>query len=265
MKLATWNVNSLRARMGWVEEWLRTRSPDVLVMQETKLSDEDFPTKRFLELGYESVHHGNGRWNGVAIASRVGIENEQAGFHNDEGPVEEARIISADCAEVHIVGVYVPNGRTVPSEHYDAKLVWLDRLSEELVATTSPDRNVVVCGDFNVAPHDDDVWDITQFVGATHVTEPERAAVAKLVAWGLTDAVRVIHPEGPGPFSWWDYRAGAFHKGWGMRIDLALVSAPLAARLVDAEIDREARKVFGENKPSDHAPVILDFSDEPSA
>jgi exodeoxyribonuclease-3 len=264
MKLATWNVNSLRARMGWVEEWLRTREPDVLVMQETKLADDDFPTKRFLELGYESVHHGNGRWNGVAIVSRVGIANERGGFHDDEGPVEERRIISADCGGIHVVGVYVPNGRTVPSEHYDAKLVWLGRLADELVATTAPERDVVVCGDFNVAPADDDVWDITHFVGMTHVTEPERDGVQKLVSWGLVDAMRIIHPEGPGPFSWWDYRAGAFHKGMGMRIDLALISRSLADRLVDAQVDRDARKVFGAHKPSDHAPVVLEFSEVPS-
>lgn len=263
MRLATWNVNSLRARMGWVEEWLRTREPDVLLMQETKLPDEDFPVAEFAALGYESAHHGNGRWNGVAIVSRVGIDDVRPGFHDDEGPPEECRLLSANCGGIRVFSVYVPNGRTVESEHYVAKLDWLSRLQTELAETCAPLADIALCGDFNVAPADSDVWDITQFAGMTHVTAAERAAVGELLDWGLVDALRVLHPDGPGPFSWWDYRAGAFHKGWGMRIDLALVSRSLAGRLTEVAIDREARKVFGPNKPSDHAPVVVDLDFEP--
>ena len=264
MKLATWNVNSLRARMGWVEEWLRTRQPDVLAMQETKLADEDFPTKRFADLGYESAHHGNGRWNGVAILSRVGIDDVRPGFHDGPGAPEECRILGAKCAGMQVFSVYVPNGRSIDSEHYGAKLDWMSRLRVELVDSCTPTSDLAVCGDFNVAPADLDVWDITQFEGMTHVTVSERAALAELLDWGLVDALRAVHPEGPGPFSWWDYRAGAFHKGWGMRIDLALVSRSLASHLRDVWIDREARKAFGPNKPSDHAPVIVELDLESS-
>ena len=259
MRLATWNVNSLKARLPRVEEWIAVHEPDVLMLQETKCADATFPEEFFAERGYESVHHGNGRWNGVAIVSRVGLEQPRAGFFDEEASaIEECRVLAATCGGVRVFSVYVPNGRAVGTEHYDAKIAWLGRLRSELDQTCDPSDPVGLFGDFNVAPEDRDVWDITQFVGATHVTEPERTALSSLISWGLEDVVRHAHPDGDGPFSWWDYRAGSFHRGWGMRIDLALLSLPLAARVSEAVVDREARKG---PQPSDHAPVVVDLSD----
>lgn len=262
MRIATWNVNSLKARLSRVEEWIKAREPDVLCLQETKCADEGFPYEAFSALGYRSAHHGDGRWNGVAIVSRVGLEDVRFGF-SDVTDGDESRIVAATCGGVRTVSVYVPNGRVVGSEFYEAKLAWLARLRRELESTADPAEGVAVCGDFNVAPRDEDVWDIGHFDGATHVTVPERAAVAALVEWGLEDSVLRMHPGEVGPFSWWDYRAGSFHKGWGMRIDLVLVTRPLAARLVGAETDRDARKKgpAAETQPSDHAPVVVDLTD----
>ncbi len=263
MRLVTWNVNSLKARLERVLALLEDTAPDVCCLQETKLADSAFPGAAFQELGYEGVHHGNGRWNGVAILSRVGLCDVRAGFLDDvPTSLAECRIVAATCNEVRVLCVYVPNGRVVDSEFYAAKLEFLARLRNELVGTCDPDRPVALCGDFNVAPEDRDVFDVTRFVGATHVSAPERAALAEVMAWGLVDVVRALQPEGPGPFSWWDYRGGAFHKNEGMRIDLALCSAPLARRARAAFVDREARKKGGfESAPSDHAPVIVDFVD----
>jgi exodeoxyribonuclease-3 len=261
MRIATWNVNSLKARLGKVEEWLSNAEPDVLCMQETKMSDAAFPAMAFAALGYESAHHGNGRWNGVAILSRVGIEQVRVGFSGEHAEqIEECRILSASCGAVRVASVYVPNGRSVASEQYDLKLAWLKRLRDDLAASTTPDDAVAVCGDFNVAPEDRDVWDISQFAGATHVSEPERAALQELEAWGLVDAFRLVYPNTDRLFSWWDYRAGDFHKGRGMRIDLVLVSRALAGGVRYALIDREARKGMGGDKPpSDHAPMFVDI------
>jgi exodeoxyribonuclease-3 len=261
VRLATWNVNSLKARLSRVETWIASVQPDVLCLQETKMADAMFPEAAFAELGYESAHHGNGRWNGVAIISRVGLEDVRTGFHGeDPDEVAESRILSATCGGARIMCVYVPNGRVVGSEFYEAKLAWLRRLRVELDATCEAGARVAVCGDFNVAPGDLDVWDITKFDGATHVTGPERSALASVLGWGLRDGVREVIPDGPGPFSWWDYRGGAFHKGEGMRIDLALLSEPLARGVTGAYVDREERKkgVSGE-VPSDHAPVVVDI------
>jgi exodeoxyribonuclease-3 len=259
MKIATWNVNSLKARLPRVEAWIGEHQPDVLVMQETKLADSAFPTSVFADLGYASTHHGNGRWNGVAILSKVGLEDARGGFSGeDSASVEECRIVQASCAGVKVMSVYVPNGRTVDSEFFGQKLAWLGQLRRELDLTCQPGDEVVILGDFNVAPEDRDVWDITQFAGMTHVTPAERAALANVEGWGLTDAMRVTYPDEIGPFTWWDYRAGAFHKGWGMRIDLALVSQPVLARLTAAYRDREARKG---PQPSDHAPVVIELSE----
>jgi exodeoxyribonuclease-3 len=258
VKIATWNVNSLRARIERVTGWIAAEEPDVLLLQETKCPDPAFPTEAFTTLGYTVAHHGIGGWNGVAICSRVGLDDPRSGFVDDvAGSITEARILSATCGGIRCTSVYVPNGRSVDSEHFAAKLSWLHRLRAELDATAAPSDDVVVGGDFNVAPTDDDVWDITQFTGMTHVTPAERDALDEVLAFGLHDALRVVHPEGPGPFSWWDYRNGAFHRGWGMRIDHLLVSASLAARLRSVEVDREARKG---TKPSDHAPVVLELS-----
>jgi exodeoxyribonuclease-3 len=259
VKLATWNVNSLSARLPLVLEWIVANGPDILCMQETKLADEAFPSAAFAELGYDSAHHGDGRWNGVAIASRVGLEAPVCGFESEED-VHGCRILAATCGGIRVHSVYVPNGRSLDSEQYRFKLEWLARLRTYLGEQDDPGDAVAVCGDFNIAPDDADVWDPAAFVGATHVSEPERRALREILDWGLEDTFRRFHPEG-GIFSWWDYRAGSFHKGMGMRIDLVLLSAPLASRAVSAEIDRDARKKSPTgNKPSDHTVVVVELS-----
>ncbi len=254
MRIATWNVNSLGARLARVEEWIEYAKPDVLCMQETKVADSSFPGLAFAAAGYEAAPHGDGRWNGVAILSRVGLEDVRAGFAS--GADEQGcRIVSAVCGGVKVHSVYVPNGRMVDSEFYEAKLAWLSELRAHLETTADPKEAVAVCGDFNVAPEDRDVWDPTATAGSTHVTEPERRALADLTDWGLTDVFRMHHDEG-GLFSWWDYRAGSFHKHEGMRIDLILLSAVLAERSTFVLVDRNARKG---KQPSDHAPVFVDL------
>lgn len=254
MRLATWNVNSLKARMERVEEWLVALQPDVVCLQETKLADDAFPTLAFGALGYEAVHCGQGRWNGVAILSRVGLTDVVAGFDDGQEPDPEARLLWATCGGVRVASVYVPNGREVGCDHYGYKLAFLERLRSVLEAKSSPQEALVVAGDFNIAPDDRDVWDPRAFDGATHVSAPERAVLASLVEWGLHDVFRQQHEVG-GLFSWWDYRAGNFHKGKGMRIDLVLATGPVAERVTAALIDRNARKGKG---PSDHAPVIVE-------
>jgi exodeoxyribonuclease-3 len=281
MRIATWNVNSLKARMERVEEWLAQRSPDVLLMQETKLADEAAPEMPFAMAGYSLTHHGEGRWNGVAIASRVGISDVVTNF--GDGPVrhspgpetgtsavvealeteaseasaDEARMISAVCGGIRVVSVYAPNGRALDTPFYRAKLAWFERLARWLREACDPAEPLLIGGDFNVAPEDADVYDMADFAGATHVSGPERAAVAALREWGLVDAYRLHHPE-PGRFSWWDYRAGNFHKGLGMRIDHLYVTRSVADRCTAAEIDRDARKG---KLPSDHAPVYIDLAE----
>ncbi|MHB1711432.1 MAG: exodeoxyribonuclease III [Acidimicrobiales bacterium] len=256
MRIATWNVNSLTARLPRVEEWIEDAQPDVLCLQETKQTDAAFPGGTFGALGYEAAHYGDGRWNGVAIVSRVGLANISTGMgsHHD---TEGTRLIAADCGGVRVHSVYVPNGRSLDDEHFEAKLAWLARLRQLIAETCDPGEPVAVCGDFNVAPEDRDVWDISQFEGMTHVSRPEREALAALEAWGLVDVFRRLYSE-EGLFSWWDYRGGSFHRHRGMRIDLILVTEVLAARTRFALIDRNARK--GE-KPSDHAPVFIDVED----
>jgi exodeoxyribonuclease-3 len=266
MRLATWNVNSLKARLDKVTWWLERARPDVLLMQETKLSDADAPADAFHRLGYALAHHGEGRWNGVAIASRCGIEDVVTNFGlplrraetdeaGDDEPLAEARMISARCGDLRVVCLYAPNGRVVGSVFYEAKLAWFERLGRWLAEAADPGEPLVLGGDFNVAPADADVWDPRACHGGTHVSPPEREAFASLVRWGLVDAYRLHHPE-PGRYTWWDYRAGNFHKNFGMRIDHLLVSAPVRGRVVWAEIDREARK--GKPIPSDHAPLVID-------
>jgi exodeoxyribonuclease-3 len=253
VRIATWNVNSLPARLFRIEEWIQYAQPDVLCMQETKLADAAFPHGAFATLGYETAHHGDGRWNGVAIASRVGL----AGVSTGMGSTDDAqgpRLIAADCGGVRVLSVYVPNGRSLDSDQYPAKLAWLARLRAVVEESATPDRPVAVCGDFNVAPEDRDVWDPTKFEGATHVSQPERDALADLEKWGLVDVFRRLYDDGD-LFSWWDYRAGSFHKHQGMRIDLILVTEVLARATTYGLIDRNARKG---QKPSDHAPVLID-------
>jgi len=270
MRIATWNVNSLRARLEKVTWWLERARPDVLLMQETKLADADAPADVFTAAGYALVHHGEGRWNGVAIASRVGATDVAANFGaplrpettadaGDVQPMGEARMLSARCGGVRVVSVYAPNGRAVDSPFYQAKLAWYERLARWLAEAADPKEPLLIGGDFNVAPVDADVWDPAACHGGTHVSEPERRAFQRLCDWGLVDGYRA-HCAAPGRYTWWDYRAGNFHKNFGMRIDHLLVTAPLAARSVWAEIDREARK--GKPLPSDHAPLVLDL-DEP--
>jgi exodeoxyribonuclease-3 len=256
MRIATWNVNSLKVRLPKVEEWLAYARPDVLCMQETKLADSAFPAMAFSALGYESVHCGEGRWNGVAILSRVGIDDVVAGFSDQtEDETVEARLLWATCAGVRVGSVYVPNGRQVGSEHYEAKLAWLERLRRHVESRCDPTADMVICGDFNVAPDDRDAWDPAKLHGGTHISPSERAAVAALQEWGLVDVFRRIYPQ-PGIFSWWDYRAGDFHQGRGLRIDLVLATKALADRATWAIIDRQARKG---KLPSDHAPLMVDF------
>jgi exodeoxyribonuclease-3 len=256
VRIATWNVNSLKARLARVEGWLAEVQPDVVCLQETKLADGAFPTMAFSALGYESVHHGEGRWNGVAILSKVGLEDPVLGFGpGDDDP--EARLVWATCGGIRIASAYVPNGRSLDHDHYQYKLAWLAKLRTMLDEQGTPDGDLVVAGDYNIAPTDDDVYDPKKFVDATHTSPAERAALAELEGWGLVDAFRRLRPE-PKLYSWWDYRAGDFHQGRGMRIDLVLATEPVAARARFTTIDRNARK--GE-KPSDHAPVIVDLAD----
>jgi exodeoxyribonuclease III len=270
VRIATWNVNSLRARLDKVTWWLERAKPDVLLMQETKLADPDAPADVFERAGYALAHHGEGRWNGVAIASRVGIADVVTNFGEplraaktpdvgDDEPLAEARMISAVCGGVRVVSLYAPNGRVVGSSFYQAKLTWFERLARWLIEAVDPAHALVLGGDFNVAPEDVDVWDPDACHGGTHVSEPERTAFARLRQWGLVDVYRLRHPE-PGRYTWWDYRAGNFHKNFGMRIDHLLVTSSVAARTLGAEIDREARK--GKPVPSDHAPLVIDL-DEP--
>jgi exodeoxyribonuclease-3 len=278
VRIATWNVNSLKARLEKVEWWLERAAPDVLLMQETKLSDPDAPVMAFSMAGYDLVHHGEGRWNGVAIAVRSGLPIDGIITNFGDGPVrdsssgatvetaeedfdpfDEARMVSAVCAGVRVVSIYGPNGRVVGSPFYDGKLRWFERLRRWLDEAADPAGPLVIGGDFNIAPADADVWNAAAVHGGTHVSEPERAAFRSLLDWGLVDCYRQGHDE-RGRFTWWDYRAGNFHKNFGMRIDHLLATDPVAARLVWSEIDREARK--GTPVPSDHAPLLIDL-DEP--
>jgi exodeoxyribonuclease-3 len=262
VRLATWNVNSLRARLSRVLSWIDDVQPDVLCLQETKLKDDAFPVQAFADVGYEAAHFGKNQWNGVAIVSRVGLDNVQAGFAGEDPlSVDEARIVSATCAGMRVMSVYVPNGREVESEHYDRKLAWLAALRNHLESTCEPGAPVALCGDFNVAPDDRDVWDPAALEGMTHVSVPERRALKDLQKWGLVDAFRLFYDAG-GLFSWWDYRGGSFHKGIGMRIDLVLVSEPVAKRALGALIDRNARYGGKDDPPSDHAPVVVEIADE---
>jgi exodeoxyribonuclease-3 len=280
MRIATWNVNSLKARQEAVENWLERAAPDVLLIQETKLTDADAPVMAFAMAGYQLVHHGEGRWNGVAIAAREGMAvsdvvtnfgdgpvrdsgpggaGGEAASEDDFDPFDEARMVAATVDGLRVVSLYAPNGRVVGSPFYTGKLAWFERLARWVREGTTPKAGLVLGGDLNVAPTDDDVWDAAAVHGGTHVSEPERAGFRALLDLGLTDAYRARHDEG-GRFSWWDYRAGNFHKNFGMRIDHLLVSAAVASRIVDAEIDRAARK--GPPVPSDHAPLLVDL-DEP--
>ncbi len=260
MRVATWNVNSLRQRLPRLLPWLDERRPDVVCLQETKLADDAFVEVLGDELesrGYEAASHGEATWNGVAILSRVGLEDVVKGLADGPGfPNPEARAIAATCGGVRVFSVYVPNGREPDSDHYRYKLEWLAALRR--VVSAGPEATLV-CGDMNIAPTDADVFDPEAYVGQTHVTPPERAALAELESVGLHDVVRERWPN-ERVFSYWDYRAGMFHQDCGMRIDLILAGAPVAERVRAAWVDRQARKGKG---PSDHAPVIVDLDEAP--
>ncbi|MFF0152187.1 exodeoxyribonuclease III [Micromonospora sp. NPDC005203] len=255
MRLATWNVNSVKARLPRLLEWLADTGPDVVCLQETKCPDGAFPVTEVGALGYTVASHSDGRWNGVAILSRVGLDDVRVGFAGEPGfPDPEARAISATCDGVRVWSVYVPNGRTPEDPHYAYKLAWFAALRDAVEAELSGGLPLAVCGDFNVAPTDADVWDPAVFTHSTHVTPAERAALAALRDLGLVDVVPTPM-KGPHPFTYWDYRAGMFHQNKGMRIDLVYASAPFARAVGSAYVDREARKGKG---PSDHAPIVVD-------
>jgi exodeoxyribonuclease-3 len=260
VRVATWNVNSVRQRLPRLLPWLDQRQPDVLCLQETKLADEAFEQLLGDELSrreYEVAFHGEAQWNGVAILSRVGLDDVAVGIPDAPGfPRPEARAVSATCGGIRVHSVYVPNGRVPDSEHYHYKLAWLAALQAMVSAGPEP---VMICGDMNIAPADNDVFDPDAYVGQTHVTPPERAALARLQALGLHDVVRDRWPT-ERVFTYWDYRAGMFHQDLGMRIDLVLASGIVAGRVRAAWIDRQARKGTG---PSDHAPVIVDLDEAP--
>ncbi len=247
MRLATWNVNSIGARLPRLLPWLEQVQPDVVALQETKCADAAFPYLPLEALGYQSAHAGDGRWNGVAVLSRIGLE--QVSLTLDGHP--EPRLASAQCGPVHITSVYVPNGRALSDPHYAYKLDWFAALRRRL-AGFDPAQPLVVMGDMNVALTDRDVWDASVFDGSTHVTPAERAALTALIDWGLVD-VEARPGKGEVPYTYWDYRAGMMHKNLGMRIDYVLATRALRVR--DAWVDREARKGKG---PSDHAPVVVD-------
>jgi exodeoxyribonuclease III len=260
VRLATWNVNSVKQRLPRLLPWLDERTPDVVCLQETKLADAAFHELLDDELagrGYELALHGEVQWNGVAILSRVGLQDVVPGLPGAPGfPDPEARAVSATCGGVRVHCVYVPNGREPGSEHYRYKLAWLAALQAQIAAGPA---ETIVCGDMNIAPADADVFDPAAYAGHTHVTPPERAALAGLIALGLHDVVRERWPQ-ERVFTYWDYRAGMFHRDLGMRIDLVLAGAPVAARVRAAWVDRQARKGSG---PSDHAPVIVDLDEAP--
>ena len=263
MRVATWNVNSVKQRLPRLLPWLDQRKPDVVCLQETKLADDVFRALLGGELasrGYEFAVHGEPRWNGVAILSRAGLGDVVAGLAGAPGfPHPEARAVSATCGGIRVYSVYVPNGRQPDSEHYRYKLDWLAALRDAVSAPGPTGEGLLVCGDMNIAPADADVFDPDAFIGQTHVTAPERAALASLQAAGLHDVVRDRWPD-KRVFTYWDYRAGMFHQDLGMRIDLVLASDPVTDRVRAAWVDREARKGTG---PSDHAPVIVDLDDAP--
>jgi len=257
MRIVTWNVNSLKQRVPRLLPWLDERRPDVLCLQETKLADDAFAELVGEELssrGYEVATHGEAAWNGVAILSRAGLEDVVSGIEGAPGfPNPEARAVSATCGGIRVACVYVPNGRTPDSDHYRYKLAWLDSLTKMVAAGP---KSTIVLGDMNIAPTDEDVFDPDAYVGQTHVTPPERDALARLQAVGLRDVVRERWPDTERVFTYWDYRAGMFHQDLGMRIDLVLASDDVAGRVKAAWIDRHARKGKG---PSDHAPVVVDL------
>jgi len=269
VRIATWNVNSVRSRIDRVAAFLQRSEVDVLAIQETKCREDQFPSLPLHELGYEVAHFGFNQWNGVAIISRVGLDDVARSFPDQpmfgDPPILEPRAIAATCGGIRVWSLYVPNGRTVLDSHYTYKLAWLAALRRD--ATTwlaaDPYAQIALTGDWNIAPTDEDVWDIGAFAGSTHVSEPERAAFDAIVAVGFADVVRPFTP-GPGIYTYWDYTRLAFQKRRGMRIDFILGSPGLAARVTNAEIVKDERRPGknGDPAPSDHAPVMVDLADD---
>lgn len=254
MKIATWNVNSILARLPHVTRWLEAVQPDVLCIQETKCTDDKFPALEFKGVGYDCVIFGQQSYNGVAILSRAGCGNVKRGYPTDDA-TSHARLLAATIGGVSIVNVYIPNGQMVGSEKYQYKLDWMKRLREFLDQNYDPKAPVLLCGDFNVAPEERDVHDPRLWQNRILFSEPERAALQHVKDWGLTDTFR-LHTEEAGYYSWWDYRAGAFRRNLGLRIDHVWVSPPLTARSRATSIDKEPRQW---ERPSDHAPVVAEF------
>jgi exodeoxyribonuclease III len=263
MRIATWNVNSVRSRIGRVEAFVERRDVDVLALQETKARDDQWPLMGLEAMGYEVATYGLNQWNGVAIASRVGLTEVQHGFEGmptyGDPAAAEARAIGATCGGVRVWSLYVPNGRAVGDPHLDYKLSWLGALREAAGGwlAKEPDRQVALTGDWNIAPRDEDVFDMAQFAKSTHVTPPERAAFQAVVDAGYADVVRPLHP-GPEVYTYWDYYRQRFERNRGMRIDFVLGSPAFAARVTGAEIDRDERAGKG---ASDHAPLIVELRD----
>ncbi|MCS7182334.1 MAG: exodeoxyribonuclease III [Thermoanaerobaculum sp.] len=253
MRVATWNVNSIRARLPRLLAWLEERQPDVVCLQETKVVDQEFPFAEVEGLGYQVASFGQKTYNGVAILSRLPMERVERGLPGDRSG--EARLVTAQVAGVTVACLYVPNGQEVGTEKYAFKLQWMAHLRAFLAQRFTPQDLLILCGDFNVAPEDRDVWDPELWRGKILFSEPEKQAFFDLLQWGLVDCLRLHHPEA-GLYTWWDYRQGAFHRGWGMRLDHILATPPMARRCSEVTIDRNARKG---DKPSDHAPVLARF------
>ncbi len=259
MKVISWNVNSIRSRLPRTLALLERHRPDVLCLQETKVRDDDFPTDEIAATGYRAEIFGQKTYNGVAILSRAPMSGVTRGFPGDPAP-DQARLIGGEVDGVRILNLYVINGEAVDSPKYQVKLRWLDAVARWLERDFDPAQPLLLVGDFNIAPDDRDVYDPAKWRGRVHCSEPERERLRTLQSWGVVDVTRSHHPEG-GPHTWWDYRGGAFHRGWGLRIDLALATEAVASRCTSVEIDRDERKPSsGEGKPSDHAPLIIQLA-----
>lgn len=256
MRVVSWNVNSVRARTEHLESVIARHQPHVLLLQETRCTDAQFPRELFLAHGYEVVHHGRDHRNGVAIASRIAMSDVRSGFAGAVSfPFDETRSVSALIDGIRMYSVYVPNGRTLDDDQYTYKLAWLDRLRADISAELTRGEDVLVAGDFNVAPADIDIYDPSRFRRTTHASPPERMAIAALLELGLTDVMRQRLPD-PGVYTWWSHAAGQFGRNRGLRIDLVLASAGGAGRITGIAVDVETR---GLTRASDHAPVVVDL------
>lgn len=261
MKVVTWNVNSIKQRLPRLLAMLDRHAPDIVCLQELKVDDDAFPVEAVVGAGYGTVAFGQRAYNGVAILAKAPIQDAVRGYEGDPLPAQ-SRVLSANVGGVRVVCVYVVNGQAVGTPAYSSKLAWLDALRAWIAATSDPADPLIVCGDFNITPDDRDVWDPDLWRGQILASEPERERLRSLLDWGLIDLGRQAAGDVQGPFTFWDYTAGAFHKKWGLRLDLVLATEPIASRLQAAEVDRTERKpTAGEGKPSDHAPLVVTFRD----